>query len=183
MLALVPTAHAVSNYKPGVAGALTYYSGAATGSLVGSSEKVLSLIGEKATGYLRLTVSGDFGLSSGDASIASSTYTYSMFTAALAPGVYVFPFKESSFQPFVGVKGVIGLHRFSMSSPPTGFEESGQGYHYGYETSIGTDLRFSKGNKGTAFRFAGSIRKVSGNIGASSGFDFGGFRYSFGLIF
>ncbi len=171
------------NFKPILGGGLTYLSGDTAKSLGGSSEKVIVLMVEQAQRYLRLTASSDFGLSSGTGYMDSTEATYSMFNADLAAGMNLFPFKETSFQPFLGVKGILGLHRFSMSDPPSSLPTSSQGFHYGYDFSIGIDLRFKKGDKGTGVRLYGSLRSVKGSVATISGFDLGGFRFGAGIIF
>lgn len=171
-----------ADFAPILTGGLTYYSGGSK-SLVGSSEKFLSLTGEQTERHLRLTAAADFGLSSGTATIGSDEPTYSMFSTALAAGAFFFPFKESKFQPFFGTKGVFGLQRFSMANPPTGLSESTQGFHYGYEVAIGIDVRFKKGGKGGGLRLYGAVRKVSGGVAGQTGFDLSGFRFGGGIMF
>lgn len=170
-------------FKPILGGGLTYLSGDTTKSLGGASEKAIVLMVEQAQRYLRLTASSDFGLSSGTGYMDGTEATYSMFNADLSAGINLFPFKETSFQPFFGAKGILGLHRFSMDSPPGALPTSSQGFHYGYDFSIGIDLRFKKGDKGTGVRLYGSLRSVKGTVATISGFDLGGFRFGAGIIF
>lgn len=173
-----------ADFKPILALGRTYFSGTSTKSLSGATETFVSLAGESFGTRLRWTAAADFGISSGTANFSStSTATYSMFSVGLAPGVALFPFKESSFQPYLSFKGVFGLQRFAMSSPPTDLQKSSQGFHYGYEVAIGTDLRFKKGDRGTAVRVYGSVRNLKGSVAGLSSFDLGSFRFGAGLVF
>lgn len=182
-LAFSLSAQADADFKPIFVGGVTYYSGSNTKSLVSSSEKFISLTGEQAARRLRATAAADFGVSSGTAYFGTDTPKYSMFSASLAPGLFLFPFKDSSFQPFFGGKGVFGLQRFSMGSPPTGLSASSQGFHFGYEVAIGIDLRFKKGDRGTAVRLYGAVRSIHGTVAGQSSYDLSGFRFGVGLVF
>lgn len=183
VMVTVPAFAGGGDFKPIMVAGITNFSGDTKNSMVANTEKFLSLTGEQADRRLRFTVSSDFGTSSGSGYVNSRSVTYSILSVALGGGALLFPFKDSGFQPFFGFKGVFGLHRFSLTNPPGSLPESSQGFHYGWEVPIGIDLRFKRGGKGIALRVYGSIRSVTGSAAEQSGFNMGGFRLGFGLVF
>ncbi len=182
LLPSVAQAGSANEYSPIIEMGTILHSGTTGKSLTGTTGYYMAFRSEQRKGHFRPEMAAELQMTSGTITLDDIKVSTSVFGAAFLGGFHFFFFKEGSFQPFVGVNGVLGWHSLRMTSPPAGVEPYTQGLSYGYEATAGVDMRFGSA-EGTAFRVHSGLWSVASSLAGVSGFQLGGIRISIGLVY
>ncbi len=175
---LVSNNGSAADYIPIVMGGIDFYTGKASKSLGGSKGYFLSLRDEKKKGFFRPKSAAELHFASGDLTLSSTKYPFSMYAAAFQYGANIFVFKEGQIQPYFGLHGHLGANYMQLTTTSTTVEANSLGLGFGYELNAGCDIRFGSSD-GAALRVEGAYSSVGSSLAGQS-LRLDGFKLSIG---
>jgi hypothetical protein len=173
-------ARGAGGYSPILELGVNFHVGDTGKSLTGAQGYFMTIRAEKSRSVFRMHGAMDIQYAGGTASVGTDSPSFTLYGAAFLGGVHIAPFQESKFSPFFGGSGVFAWEFLKMPTPPTGVEPQTQSLSFGYETSVGVDIRTR--NDGTALRLRSGYYAVTGSLAGVSGFQLSGFRFTLGFV-
>ena len=131
---------------------------------------------EMRKGYVRPNIAARIEIGFGDASLGSTTSSFTLMGGSFEPGLDFFVFKTEYIKPFIGAGGILGWYALTMDGTT-------QNLAFGYFISGGAEIRKKAQADARAIRLQTTYRILSGKFAETGGFQLNAILFSIGLVF